>query len=87
MMHFAGDILLAMAWFAAFGIDVNWMEKHNGCSNGAFRWRGMWHGGRCGKWKAIEAFSFISGCFWVVSAVLSLWVEKKLRKRGVNSRV
>jgi hypothetical protein len=87
MMHFAGDILLAMAWFAAFGIDVNWMEKHNGCTNGAFRWGGMWRGGRCGKWKALQSFSFISGCFWLVSAVLSLWVEKKLRKRGVNSRV
>jgi hypothetical protein len=41
MLHFAGNVFLTVAWFAAFGIDIKWMEKHSECSIGAFRWRGM----------------------------------------------
>jgi hypothetical protein len=47
----------------------------------------MWHGGRCGEWKAMEAFSFASAILWVASAILSLWVERKLRKQMMGGRV
>lgn len=84
MLHFAGDVILALAWFAAFGVDAQWMQHHNGCSSGAFQWRGAFHGGQCGEWKAMEAFSFVAACLWVASAILSLWVERKVRKQGVS---
>jgi hypothetical protein len=82
MLHFAGDVFLALAWFAAFGIEANWIKHHNKCASGAFQWRGALHRGRCGEWKAMEAFSFIGAVFWVISAILSLWVERKVRRTG-----
>lgn len=80
MLHFAGDAFLAMAWFTAFGIEAQWIKYHNRCASGAFQWRGALHGGRCGRWKAMEAMSFIGAIFWVASAMLSLWVERRARK-------
>jgi hypothetical protein len=80
MLHFAGDVFLALAWFAAFGIEAHWMKYHNKCANGPFQWRGALHRGRCGEWKAMEVFSFIGAVLWVTSAILSLWVERKIRR-------
>lgn len=62
------DFVLALAWFAAFGLLVNALGPvHCG---GVFHRGGDSHGGICGKWKASEAFSFLSAIFWLVSALL-----------------
>lgn len=62
------DILLSFAWFAAFGILVNAIQRLD-CGN-------IWYWGDfaitnddfCGRWKAAEAFSFLSAIVWLASA-------------------
>ena len=67
-MHYPADFFLSFAWFAAFGAFVDYLHKIN-CGR-AFDWAGLNDGSRCGQWKAAEAFSFISACFWFASALL-----------------
>ena len=67
-MHYPADFFLSFAWFAAFGAFVDYLHKIN-CGR-AFDWAGLSDGSRCGQWKAAEAFSFISACFWFASALL-----------------
>ncbi|KAF2143309.1 uncharacterized protein K452DRAFT_225060 [Aplosporella prunicola CBS 121167] len=66
--HYPFDFLLSLAWFAAFGVLVNWVHRAN--CGGAFHWGGITHNNYCSKWKANEAFAFISACFWLASAIL-----------------
>jgi hypothetical protein len=80
-MHYPLDFITSCAWFAAFGALVNWIHKIN-CGS-AFAWSGLYHGGTCDKWKAAEAFSFISACFWLASAILSIYVYHKVSRRDV----
>lgn len=79
MLHYPADLFLAAAWFAAFGVLVNWIEKIN--CGGIFHWGGILaRGSYCGKWKAAEAFSFIGACFWFASFLLGVYVYHKLSR-------
>lgn len=64
MLHYPMDLVMTAAWFAAFGLLVDYLDGRCG---GAFHWAGLDHGGYCGRWKAAEAFSFIAACFWLAS--------------------
>jgi Membrane-associating domain len=64
------DLILAAVWFAAFGLLVKWLNGH-GCG-GTFNWGGMMDGGYCSKWKAAEAFSFLSAVCWLASAIIGM---------------
>lgn len=61
------DVLISFAWFAAFGILVDAIH-HLPCGS-IWSWR---FGGDavCGRWKAAEAFSFLSAIVWLMSAIV-----------------
>lgn len=62
------DIILSLAWFAAFGILVDAIHKLN-CGS-IWHWDGFLSGDTCGRWKAAEAFAFISAFVWLVSGIV-----------------
>lgn len=64
------DLILSAAWFAAFGLLVNWLNA-NGCSS-TFNWDGMANGGYCREWKTAEALSFLSAICWPASAIIGM---------------
>jgi Membrane-associating domain len=64
------DLILSAAWFAAFGLLVNWLNADS-CS-GTFNWDGMANGGYCGEWKAAEALSFLSAICWLANAIIGM---------------
>jgi hypothetical protein len=62
-------VVISFAWFAAFGILVDAIHKLN-CGS-------IWHWhfdtystNSCGRWKAAEAFSFLSAIVWLTSALV-----------------
>jgi len=82
MLNYPFDLLLSAAWFAAFGVLVNWVDRIN-CGR-------IWYWGdisfrsnNCGQWKAAQAFSFISAVFWFASFVLGVIVYHKLTRGTV----
>lgn len=80
-LHYPFDLLISAAWFAAFGAFVNWIHRMN--CGGIFHWGGLTNGSYCSQWKAAEAFSFISACFWLASAILGFYVYHHLQNRTV----
>ncbi|KAI9929969.1 hypothetical protein AWENTII_003579 [Aspergillus wentii] len=65
------DVIISLAWFAAFGILVDAIHKFN--CGGVWHWTGLTENSECGRWKAAEAFSFLSACVWLVSAIIGVW--------------
>lgn len=62
------DIIIALCWFAAFGLEVD--ALNNVPCGGAFDWGYIGDNDLCGRWKAAEAFSFLSAIIWLVSGIL-----------------
>lgn len=62
------DIILSLAWFAAFGILVDAIHKLN-CGS-IWHWNNFLSGDTCGRWKAAEAFAFISAIVWLASGIV-----------------
>jgi hypothetical protein len=61
------DILISFAWFAAFGVLVDTL-RHLPCGS---IWSWQFRGEQmCGRWKAAEAFSFLSAIIWLVSGLV-----------------
>ncbi|KAJ5709137.1 hypothetical protein N7493_010471 [Penicillium malachiteum] len=76
------DILISFAWFAAFGILVDAI-KHLPCGS---IWSWHFRGSSvCGRWKAAEAFSFLSAIVWLVSALVGIWFTFRVRDSGAGS--
>ncbi|KAH8701838.1 integral membrane protein [Talaromyces proteolyticus] len=65
------DVILALAWFAAFGLLVNALDTE--ACGGIFDWGGLWNDNFCSRWKAAEAFSFLSAIIWLVSGALGIY--------------
>ncbi|KAK5049059.1 hypothetical protein LTR84_005481 [Exophiala bonariae] len=38
--------------------------------------------GTCGRWRATEAFSFLSAIFWLVSALVGIWFIRRERRKA-----
>ncbi|KAG5291869.1 integral membrane protein [Histoplasma ohiense] len=74
-----GDLLLSFAWFAAFGVLVDVLKKMN-CGR-TFDWGHITDGGVCSRWKAVEAFSFVSAILWLVSTIVGVWFTHRTRDR------
>lgn len=74
-IHWPIDLVLSLAWFAAFGLIVN--SLGGSCGN-TFDWSGLGlRGNDCGSWKTNQAFAFLAAICWLVSALLGLrWVRK-----------
>ncbi|KAF2793795.1 hypothetical protein K505DRAFT_35500 [Melanomma pulvis-pyrius CBS 109.77] len=82
MLHYPFDLLMSAAWFAAFGVLVNWVQRMN--CGGIWHWGGIAvRGDYCGEWRAAQAFSFISAIFWFASFILGVIVYHKLSRRTV----
>ncbi|KAJ5562690.1 hypothetical protein N7535_002865 [Penicillium sp. DV-2018c] len=75
------DIIISLAWFAAFGVLVDTIRQLP-CGS-------IWHwrfrtGSMCGRWKAAEAFSFLSAILWLVSAIVGIWFTFRVRRNTVD---
>ncbi|GFF98635.1 hypothetical protein IFM53868_09890 [Aspergillus udagawae] len=76
------DVVISFAWFAAFGILVDAVHKLN-CGS-IWRWHfDTYSTNSCGRWKAAEAFSFLSAIVWLASALVGMWFT--FRVRGANA--
>ncbi|KAL1982752.1 hypothetical protein VTN96DRAFT_934 [Rasamsonia emersonii] len=78
------DVVLALAWFAAFGILV---DELNGLPCGTiWDWGYINDYNDCSRWRAAEAFSFLSAITWLISGLLGLYfvwrVDVAARRRG-----
>jgi len=79
------DFLFFLLWIISFGLVVDFLGPMN-CG-----WGWSWHGpyfsdndnavDQCQRWKACEAFIFLSAIFWLMSAILALWVVYRTRGR------
>ncbi|KAJ5406256.1 hypothetical protein N7465_007540 [Penicillium sp. CMV-2018d] len=84
------DILISFAWFAAFGVLVDTI-RHLPCGSiWSWHFRGAFSGDQmCGRWKAAEAFSFLSAIIWLTSAIVGIWFTFRVRQNptdGVRRR-
>ncbi len=61
------DIIISLAWFAAFGVLVDTIRQLPCGSIWSWHFRGDQ---TCGRWKAAEAFSFLSAILWLVSGIV-----------------
>ncbi|EAL91735.2 hypothetical protein KXW98_002690 [Aspergillus fumigatus] len=76
------DVVISFAWFAAFGILVDAIHKLN-CGS-IWHWHfNTYSTNSCGRWKAAEAFSFLSAIVWLASALVGIWFT--FRVRGANA--
>ncbi|KAI1907152.1 hypothetical protein LOZ12_001261 [Ophidiomyces ophidiicola] len=75
------DMLLSFAWLAAFGLLVNTLRRFD--CGGIFEWGHITDRNICSRWKASEAFSFLSAIFWMVSALVGIWFTFRTRNRAV----
>ncbi|KAF8457460.1 integral membrane protein [Terfezia claveryi] len=71
------DFLFFILWIISFGLVVDFIAPMN-CE-----WGWSWYGhyylsddpiDQCHRWKACLAFIFLSAIFWLMSALLALWV-------------
>ena len=75
---FAIDLFMSLAWFASFGLLVHFTR--GACNAGAFDWGGITSGGTCNRWRAAQAFAFLSAVFWLTSALVGIWFTRKERR-------
>ncbi|KAF9894555.1 hypothetical protein FE257_006440 [Aspergillus nanangensis] len=78
------DVLISLAWFAAFGLQVDAIQK--GSCGYVFSWGNITDNNVCGRWKAAEAFSFIAAIAWLVSGLVGIWFTFRVRHSAVDSR-
>ncbi|KIW99855.1 uncharacterized protein Z518_10783 [Rhinocladiella mackenziei CBS 650.93] len=79
--HWPVDLLLSFAWFASFGVLVDYIDGTD-CDEDTFDWSGITEGGFCGRWKAAEAFSFLSAIVWILSAMVGIWFIRRDRRKA-----
>lgn len=74
------DVLLSLAWFAVFGILIDYIKDN--CNNRAFDFHEVGDGGFCGRWRTAEAFAFISACLWLLSALVGIWFIRQKKSKA-----
>ncbi|KAK2754409.1 hypothetical protein FQN54_007053 [Arachnomyces sp. PD_36] len=75
------DIIISLAWFASFGLLVDALDGMP--CGGIFQWSNIRGDGDCSRWKASEAFSFLSAVLWLASGLVGIWFVHRSRKHGV----
>jgi hypothetical protein len=78
-IHWPVDLLLAIGWFVAFGLLVNFIGPMN-CGS-IWYWGDITGGDTCQKFKADVAFCFLSAIFWLASAILVSGLPRGLKTR------
>ncbi|KAJ5794917.1 hypothetical protein N7457_001516 [Penicillium paradoxum] len=76
------DIVISLAWFAAFGVLVDTIHKLPCGSIWSWQFRGN---DTCGRWKAAEAFSFLSAIVWLVSGIVGIWFTFRVRRSNTDA--
>ncbi|KAI9367503.1 marvel domain-containing protein [Aspergillus egyptiacus] len=76
------DLLISLAWFAAFGVQVDGNDRL-GCGS-IWRWGSITDDTFCGRWKAAQAFSFLSAIFWIASAIVGIWFTFRVRRHATE---
>ncbi|KAF2641718.1 hypothetical protein P280DRAFT_355550, partial [Massarina eburnea CBS 473.64] len=77
---YGSDLFFTVAWFAAFGVLVDWYQSIN--CGGIWYWNGITFTGHCGRWNANQAFSFLSAVTWAASFVLGVITHHRLTRRA-----
>jgi preprotein translocase subunit SecG len=72
--HYAFDFLLFVLWIISFGLLVDQIGDSCG---GVFHWDNIGFRESCGRFKALEAFTFLSAIVWLVSAILGVYFMNK----------
>ncbi|KIW97967.1 uncharacterized protein Z519_01551 [Cladophialophora bantiana CBS 173.52] len=80
--HWPMDIILSFAWFASFGLLVEWANGTS-CDGDTFDWNQISFHGFCGRYRSAEAFSFLSAISWIFSALVGLWFVHRERRKTV----
>jgi hypothetical protein len=75
------DVLISFGWFAAFGILVDAIHDLPCGSIWSWHFRGD---SVCSRWKAAEAFSFLSAIVWLVSALVGIWFTFRKRSEATT---
>ncbi|KAL2010302.1 hypothetical protein VTN00DRAFT_6109 [Thermoascus crustaceus] len=75
------DFIISLAWFAAFGALVNMIHRLD--CGGIWDWGFVRRSGICARFKAAEAFSFLSAIFWLVSGLVGIWFVSRARRTAV----
>jgi hypothetical protein len=84
VVAWAWDVIMMILWFAVFGLLVDWFGASS--CGGVFNWSGITsNDDSCHKWKAAEAFSFLSALFWLASALLGFLVLHRLGETRVST--
>jgi len=83
-LHYPLDFITAFAYFTTFAVTQEWIFHVDGCGN-IFQWNGEYHMGECIDWRVMEAFAFIGGVLWLISALLSIYVFHSTRKTTTNT--
>ncbi|KAL2833550.1 marvel domain-containing protein [Aspergillus pseudoustus] len=76
------DLLISFAWFAAFGILVDANDRLN-CGS-IWAWGRITDNTYCGRWKAGQAFAFLSAIVWIVSALVGIWFTFRVRRHATD---
>jgi hypothetical protein len=77
-------VLISFAWFAAFGLLVNTINQLSGCG-GIWNWNFLHRRNDvCGRWKAAEAFAFLSAIIWLVSALVVCAIASQYKPPRIN---
>jgi len=69
MMHYFWDFIMMVAWFAAFGVLINYYGTPDCNSDQS-----------CQRWQTAEAFSFISAILWGLSMLVGLTLVHNVRQ-------
>jgi len=76
-IHWPMDLVLFAGFMVAFGLLANYIGPDCGS---IWNWHGITHGGSCDKFKADLAFAFLASIFFLVSALLGIYVMHKRRR-------
>ncbi|RDW72491.1 MARVEL domain-containing protein [Aspergillus mulundensis] len=79
------DLLISFAWFAAFGVLVDGRDRLD-CGS-IWRWDNITDDTICGRWRASQAFSFLSAIVWIVSALVGMWFTFRVRRHSTDRDV
>lgn len=75
------DVLLSFAWFASFGLLINFADDSS-CRGDRFFWRDDFvFNDFCARFRTAEAFTFSSAIFWIVSAFAGLTFARRQSRK------
>ncbi|KAI8937743.1 hypothetical protein NX059_005443 [Plenodomus lindquistii] len=76
------DTLFSSAWFAVFGLLLDYYDDEMQCGQG-WRWDGERWVGVCGMWGAAMGFAFLGAGAWFGSAILGI-LGRRRGEEGVG---